>query len=84
MWRKNYTRLLETSVIYSSAITNKISPGFIKTEQAYYFLVLNEGRPRLISDFEDKMNDSSMLFTGNEGARAIFFMVIRVDCRIIT
>jgi beta-glucosidase len=35
-------------------------------------LVLNEGRPRLISDFEDKMNAVVQCYLpGNEGARAL-------------
>ena len=35
-------------------------------------LVLNEGRPRLISDFEDKMNAVIQCYLpGNEGARAL-------------
>jgi beta-glucosidase len=34
-------------------------------------LVLNEGRPRLISDFEDKMNVVQCYLPGNEGARAL-------------
>jgi beta-glucosidase len=66
---KTTPRLLETSVIYLSAITNKISPGFIKLNKPI-ILVLNEGRPRLISDFEDKMN-SSMLFTRKRRCQSI-------------
>ena len=69
---KNYTETPgDISNIYMSDSQIKLALALSKLNKPI-ILVLNEGRPRLISDFEDKMSAVIQCYLpGNEGARAL-------------
>lgn len=69
---KNYTETPgDISNLYLSSSQIKLALALSKLNKPI-ILVLNEGRPRLISDFEDKMNAVIQCYLpGNEGARAL-------------
>ncbi|TCN60615.1 beta-glucosidase [Flavobacterium circumlabens] len=69
---KNYTETPgDISNIFMSKSQVKLALALAKVNKPI-ILVLNEGRPRLISDFEDKMSAVVQCYLpGNEGARAI-------------
>ncbi|MEO8237479.1 MAG: glycoside hydrolase family 3 N-terminal domain-containing protein [Flavobacterium sp.] len=69
---KNYTETPgDISNIYMSDSQIKLALALSKLNKPI-ILVLNEGRPRLISDFEDKMSAVIQCYLpGNEGGRAI-------------
>lgn len=69
---KNYTETPgDISNIYMSDSQIKLALALAKLNKPI-ILVLNEGRPRLISDFEDKMSAVIQCYLpGNEGARAL-------------
>lgn len=69
---KNYTETPgDISDLYLSASQIKLALALAKLNKPIV-LVLNEGRPRLISNFEDKMNAVLQCYLpGNEGARAL-------------
>lgn len=69
---KNYTETPgDISNIYMSDSQIKLALTLAKLNKPI-ILVLNEGRPRLISDFEDKMSAVIQCYLpGNEGARAL-------------
>ena len=69
---KNYTETPgDISNLYLSSSQVKLALALSKLNKPI-ILVLNEGRPRLISDFEDKMNAVIQCYLpGNEGARAL-------------
>ncbi|MGO4772470.1 glycoside hydrolase family 3 N-terminal domain-containing protein [Flavobacterium sp. W22_SRS_FK3] len=69
---KNYTETPgDISNLYMSNSQVKLALALAKLNKPI-ILVLNEGRPRLISDFEDKMNAVIQCYLpGNEGARAL-------------
>lgn len=69
---KNYTETPgDINNIYMSNSQIKLALALSKLNKPI-ILVLNEGRPRLISDFEDKMNAVIQCYLpGNEGARAL-------------
>lgn len=69
---KNYTETPgDISNLYISPSQVKLALALSKLNKPI-ILVLNEGRPRLISDFEDKMNAVIQCYLpGNEGARAL-------------
>lgn len=69
---KNYTETPgDISNLYLSPSQVKLALALSKLNKPI-ILVLNEGRPRLISDFEDKMNAVIQCYLpGNEGARAL-------------
>jgi len=69
---KNYTETPgDISNLFMSDSQIKLALGLTKINKPIV-LVLNEGRPRLISDFEDKMNAVVQCYLpGNEGARAL-------------
>jgi beta-glucosidase len=71
-WRKNYTETPgDISNLFISPSQIKLALALSKLNKPI-ILVLNEGRPRLISDFEDKMNAVVQCYLpGNEGARAL-------------
>lgn len=69
---KNYTETPgDISNLFISKSQIKLASALSKLNKPIV-LVLNEGRPRLISDFEDKMNAIIQCYLpGNEGARAL-------------
>jgi beta-glucosidase len=69
---KNYTETPgDISNLFISQSQIKLAQALSKLNKPIV-LVLNEGRPRLISDFEDKMNAVIQCYLpGNEGARAL-------------
>jgi beta-glucosidase len=69
---KNYTETPgDISDIYISKSQIKLALALSKLNKPI-ILVLNEGRPRLISDFEDKMSAVVQCYLpGNEGGRAL-------------
>ncbi|WP_428230210.1 glycoside hydrolase family 3 N-terminal domain-containing protein [Flavobacterium sp.] len=69
---KNYTETPgDISNLYMSPSQIKLALALSKLNKPI-ILVLNEGRPRLISDFEDKMSAVIQCYLpGNEGARAL-------------
>ena len=69
---KNYTETPgDISNIYMSDSQIKLALALSKLNKPI-ILVLNEGRPRLISDFEDKMSAVIQCYLpGNEGSRAL-------------
>jgi beta-glucosidase len=69
---KNYTETPgDISNLYLSPSQVKLALALSKLNKPI-ILVLNEGRPRLISDFEDKMSAVIQCYLpGNEGARAL-------------
>ncbi|SDX03085.1 glycoside hydrolase family 3 N-terminal domain-containing protein [Flavobacterium degerlachei] len=69
---KNYTETPgDISNLFISKSQIKLALALSKLNKPIV-LVLNEGRPRLISDFEDKMNAVIQCYLpGNEGARAL-------------
>lgn len=69
---KNYTETPgDISNLYMSSSQIKLALALSKLNKPIV-LVLNEGRPRLISDFEDKMSAVIQCYLpGNEGARAL-------------
>ncbi len=69
---KNYTETPgDISDLYLSASQIKLALALAKLNKPI-ILVLNEGRPRLISNFEDKMSAVIQCYLpGNEGARAL-------------
>lgn len=69
---KNYTETPgDISNLYISSSQIKLALALSKLSKPI-ILVLNEGRPRLISDFEDKMNAIVQCYLpGNEGGRAL-------------
>lgn len=69
---KNYTETPgDINNLYLSSSQIKLALALSKLNKPI-ILVLNEGRPRLISDFEDKMNAVIQCYLpGNEGARAL-------------
>ena len=69
---KNYTETPgDISNLYLSSSQIKLALALSKLNKPI-ILVLNEGRPRLISDFEDKMSAVIQCYLpGNEGARAL-------------
>ncbi|MEO8533649.1 MAG: glycoside hydrolase family 3 N-terminal domain-containing protein [Flavobacterium sp.] len=69
---KNYTETPgDISNIFMSKSQIKLALALAKLNKPV-ILVLNEGRPRLISDFEDKMSAVLQCYLpGNEGARAL-------------
>lgn len=69
---KNYTETPgDISNLYLSNSQIKLALALAKLNKPIV-LVLNEGRPRLISDFESKMNAVVQCYLpGNEGARAL-------------
>ncbi|MEL1256186.1 glycoside hydrolase family 3 N-terminal domain-containing protein [Flavobacterium sp. DGU38] len=69
---KNYTETPgDISNLFMSSSQIKLALALSKLNKPI-ILVLNEGRPRLISDFEDKMNAVIQCYLpGNEGARAL-------------
>ncbi|RZJ52793.1 MAG: beta-glucosidase [Flavobacterium sp.] len=69
---KNYTETPgDISNIYMSKSQVKLALALAKVNKPI-ILVLNEGRPRLISDFEDKMSAVLQCYLpGNEGGRAL-------------
>lgn len=69
---KNYTETPgDISNLYISKSQIKLALALSELNKPI-ILVLNEGRPRLISDFEDKMNAVIQCYLpGNEGARAL-------------
>ncbi|MGQ7947538.1 glycoside hydrolase family 3 N-terminal domain-containing protein [Flavobacterium sp. WC2509] len=69
---KNYTETPgDISSLYISAPQIKLAMALSKLNKPI-ILVLNEGRPRLISDFEDKMDAIVQCYLpGNEGGRAL-------------
>lgn len=69
---KNYTETPgDISDLYLSTSQIKLALAMAKLNKPI-ILVLNEGRPRLISNFEDKMNAVIQCYLpGNEGARAL-------------
>lgn len=69
---KNYTETPgDISNLYITASQSKLALALSKLNIPIV-LVLNEGRPRLISDFEEKMNAVVQCYLpGNEGARAL-------------
>jgi beta-glucosidase len=69
---KNYTETPgDISNLYMSPSQIKLALALSKLNKPIV-LVLNEGRPRLISDFEDKMSAVIQCYLpGNEGARAL-------------
>ncbi len=69
---KNYTETPgDISDLYLSASQIKLALALAKLNKPI-ILILNEGRPRLISNFEDKMNAVVQCYLpGNEGARAL-------------
>lgn len=69
---KNYTETPgDISNLYISASQIKLALALSKLNKPI-ILVLNEGRPRLISDFEDKMDAIVQCYLlGNEGGRAL-------------
>ncbi|WP_458008536.1 glycoside hydrolase family 3 N-terminal domain-containing protein [Flavobacterium sp. PL002] len=73
---KNYTETPgDISNIYMSDSQIKLALALAKLNKPI-ILILNEGRPRLISDFESKMNAVIQCYLpGNEGARALVDIV---------
>jgi beta-glucosidase len=73
---KNYTETPgDISNIYMSDSQIKLALALAKLDKPI-ILILNEGRPRLISDFESKMNAVIQCYLpGNEGARALVDIV---------
>ncbi|MFD1602073.1 glycoside hydrolase family 3 N-terminal domain-containing protein [Flavobacterium artemisiae] len=69
---KNYTETPgDINNLYISASQVKLALALAKLNKPIV-LVLNEGRPRLISDFEDKMDAVVQCYLpGNEGGRAL-------------
>ena len=69
---KNYTETPgDISNLYISSSQIKLALALSKLNKPI-ILVLNEGRPRLISDFEDKMNAVVQCYLpGNEGGKAL-------------
>lgn len=69
---KNYTETPgDISNLYISSSQIKLALALSKLNKPI-ILILNEGRPRLISDFEDKMNAIIQCYLpGNEGGRAL-------------
>ncbi|PXY46394.1 glycoside hydrolase family 3 N-terminal domain-containing protein [Flavobacterium hydrophilum] len=69
---KNYTETPgDISSLYISASQIKLALALSKLNKPIV-LVLNEGRPRIISDFEDKMDAVIQCYLpGNEGGRAL-------------
>lgn len=69
---KNYTETPgDISNLYISEAQTQLALALAKTNKPIV-LVLNEGRPRLISNFEDKMQAVVQCYLpGNEGGRAI-------------
>lgn len=69
---KNYTETPgDISNLYISASQIKLALALSKLNKPI-ILVLNEGRPRIISDFEDKMDAVVQCYLpGNEGGRAL-------------
>jgi len=69
---KNYTETPgDISTIFMSKSQIKLALALAKVDKPI-ILILNEGRPRLISDFEDKMSAIVQCYLpGNEGARAL-------------
>lgn len=69
---KNYTETPgDISNLYMSKSQVKLALALAKVNKPI-ILVLNEGRPRLISDFEDKMSAVVQCYLpGNEGGRAL-------------
>lgn len=69
---KNYTETPgDISNLYITPSQTKLALALAKLNKPI-ILVLNEGRPRLISDFEDQMNAVIQCYLpGNEGARAL-------------
>ncbi|WP_395051259.1 glycoside hydrolase family 3 N-terminal domain-containing protein [Flavobacterium sp.] len=69
---KNYTETPgDISDLYLSASQIKLALALAKLNKPIV-LVLNEGRPRLINNFEDKMNAVIQCYLpGNEGGRAL-------------
>jgi beta-glucosidase len=69
---KNYTETPgDIGNLYISSSQIKLALALSKLNKPI-ILVLNEGRPRLISDFEDKMNAVVQCYLpGNEGGRAL-------------
>ncbi|HEU4791793.1 MAG TPA: glycoside hydrolase family 3 C-terminal domain-containing protein, partial [Flavobacterium sp.] len=69
---KNYTETPgDISNLYITASQSKLALALSKLNIPI-ILVLNEGRPRLISDFEDNMGAVVQCYlSGNEGARAL-------------
>jgi beta-glucosidase len=69
---KNYTETPgDISNLYLSQPQIKLALALSKLNKPI-ILILNEGRPRIISDFEDKMNAVIQCYLpGNEGARAL-------------
>ncbi len=69
---KNYTETPgDISNLYLSKSQINLALALSKLNKPI-ILVLNEGRPRIISDFEDKMNAVVQCYLpGNEGARAL-------------
>ncbi len=69
---KNYTETPgDISDLYMSTSQIKLALALAKINKPI-ILVLNEGRPRLISNFEDKMSAVVQCYLpGNEGARAL-------------
>ena len=69
---KNYTETPgDISNLFISASQIKLAQALSKLNKPI-ILVLNEGRPRLISDFEDKMDAIIQCYLpGNEGGRAL-------------
>lgn len=69
---KNYTETPgDISNLYLSQSQIKLALALSKLNKPI-ILILNEGRPRIISDFEDKMNAVIQCYLpGNEGGRAL-------------
>jgi beta-glucosidase len=69
---KNYTETPgDISSLYISASQIKLALALSKLNKPV-ILILNEGRPRIISDFEDKMDAVIQCYLpGNEGGRAL-------------
>ena len=69
---KNYTETPgDISNLYITESQSRLALALSKLNKPI-ILVLNEGRPRLISNFEDKMNAVIQCYLpGNEGARAL-------------
>jgi len=69
---KNYTETPgDISSLYISASQIKLALALSKLNKPIV-LILNEGRPRIISDFEDKMDAVIQCYLpGNEGGRAL-------------
>jgi beta-glucosidase len=85
--RKNYTETPgDISNLYLSQSQIKLALALSKLNKPI-ILILNEGRPRIISDFENKMNAVIQCYLpGNEGGRALAILYgdVNPSGRILT